>query len=90
MGVPVGTPQHFIPKLIDLYRKGLFPFDRLVAFYDFREINTAIDHFHRGAVIKPCCASAKSDARRVFLMRWVILAHSTGRTYHCRKDESRI
>jgi len=53
MGVPVGTPQHFIPKLIDLYRKGLFPFDRLVAFYDFREINTAIDHFHRGAVIKP-------------------------------------
>ncbi len=46
------VPQRFIPKLIDLYRKGLFPFDRLVTFYDFRKINTAIDDFQRGDAIK--------------------------------------
>ncbi len=35
-------PQRFIPKLIDLYRAGQFPFDRLVKFYGFSEINKAI------------------------------------------------
>jgi aryl-alcohol dehydrogenase len=47
------VPQRFIPKLIDLYCEGLFPFDRLVTFYDFQEINTAIDDFQRGDTIKP-------------------------------------
>jgi aryl-alcohol dehydrogenase len=53
------VPQHFIPKLIALYRKGLFPFDRLVKFYDFNDINRAIADSRRGSTIKPVlCVSA--------------------------------
>ena len=46
-------PQRFIPKLIALYRAGQFPFDRLVKFYDFSEINEAIADAKRGDTIKP-------------------------------------
>jgi aryl-alcohol dehydrogenase len=46
-------PQRFIPKLIDLYGAGQFPFDRLVKFYDFSEINEAIADAKRGDTIKP-------------------------------------
>jgi aryl-alcohol dehydrogenase len=46
-------PEVFIPQLIELYRQGLFPFDRLVTFYDFDDINQAIDDSESGAVIKP-------------------------------------
>ena len=46
-------PQRFIPKLISLHRAGRFPFDRLVKFYDFREINEAIADARRGTTIKP-------------------------------------
>ncbi|MGP8282419.1 MAG: NAD(P)-dependent alcohol dehydrogenase [Desulfomonilaceae bacterium] len=46
-------PQRFIPKMIDLYRAGHFPFDRLVKFYDFSEINKAIADAKRGNTIKP-------------------------------------
>jgi aryl-alcohol dehydrogenase len=34
-------PQRFIPKLISLHWARQFPFDRLVKFYNFREINYA-------------------------------------------------
>lgn len=47
------VPQRFIPKLIDLYRKGLFPLDRLVKFYPFADINRAIADSRRGDTIKP-------------------------------------
>jgi aryl-alcohol dehydrogenase len=46
-------PQQFIPKLIALWRAGRFPFDRLVKFYRFTEINRAIADMRRGATIKP-------------------------------------
>jgi aryl-alcohol dehydrogenase len=46
------VPQRFIPKLIELYRAGDFPFDRLVKFYDFRDINRAMDDVRRGETIK--------------------------------------
>ncbi len=46
-------PQDFIPKLIELYQAGQFPFDRLVKFYDFNEINQAIADARRGDTIKP-------------------------------------
>jgi hypothetical protein len=35
-------PQLFIPRLIEMYRAGAFPFGRLVRFYDFDEINQAL------------------------------------------------
>jgi len=46
-------PQRFIPKLIALYRAGRFPFDCLVKFYNFSEINKAIADAKRGDTIKP-------------------------------------
>jgi aryl-alcohol dehydrogenase len=47
------VPQSFIPRMIDLYEAGQFPFERLVKFYDFREINRAIADARRGDTIKP-------------------------------------
>jgi aryl-alcohol dehydrogenase len=46
-------PQIFIPRLINLYRAGLFPFDRIEKFYDFADINQAIADAKRGDTIKP-------------------------------------
>ena len=46
-------PQLFIPRLIQMYRAGAFPFDRLVRFYDFNQINQAVADAQSGAVIKP-------------------------------------
>jgi aryl-alcohol dehydrogenase len=47
------VPQLFIPQLISLYRKGLFPFDRFVKFYDVKQINRAVADSMRGFTIKP-------------------------------------
>ncbi|HSB65937.1 MAG TPA: NAD(P)-dependent alcohol dehydrogenase [Anaerolineales bacterium] len=46
-------PDLFIPKLIELYRQGRFPFDRLITFYPFDEINRAVKDMELGRVIKP-------------------------------------
>jgi Zn-dependent alcohol dehydrogenase len=40
-------------RLIRLFQSGRFGFDRLVRFYDFAEINRAIDDSKRGQTIKP-------------------------------------
>lgn len=55
MGVIEGdaVPKLFIPKLIDFYKKGLFPFDKLVKFYEFEDINQAFADSKSGAVLKP-------------------------------------
>ncbi len=47
------APQVFIPRLIEFYRQGQFPFDRLIKFYEFGDINTAIADSIRGDTIKP-------------------------------------
>lgn len=47
------VPQLFIPELVAYYKKGMFPFDKLVKFYDFADINQAFEDSKRGAVIKP-------------------------------------
>jgi aryl-alcohol dehydrogenase len=46
-------PRVFIPKLIEMYRRGQFPFDRLVRFYDFAQINQAVADAATGDTIKP-------------------------------------
>jgi aryl-alcohol dehydrogenase len=46
-------PQLFVPRLIDLYRAGAFPFDRLVRFYDFEDINLAVADTRSGVTVKP-------------------------------------
>lgn len=46
-------PDRFIPQLIDLWRQGHFPFDRLITFYRLDEINKAVDDVEQGHVLKP-------------------------------------
>ncbi len=45
-------PQLFIPKLINYYKKGQFPFDKMIKFYKFEEINQAFADTKGGGVIK--------------------------------------
>lgn len=47
------VPQKFIPRLIELFRAGQFPFDRLIKVYDFEDINRAIADAEHGETIKP-------------------------------------
>jgi aryl-alcohol dehydrogenase len=55
MGIVEGEsqPDTFIPTLIDLYRAGEFPFDRLVTFYDLDRIDEAFRDCEAGTTIKP-------------------------------------
>lgn len=47
------TPDQFIPDLIDLYQRGKFPFDEIVTYYDFEDIEQAVKEQEAGEVIKP-------------------------------------
>ena len=47
------VPDLFIPILIELYRQGRFPFDELITFYPFDEINKAVGDMEKGTVVKP-------------------------------------
>jgi aryl-alcohol dehydrogenase len=47
------NPDTFIPMLAELYAKGLFPFDKLVKFYNLDQINEAIEDSESGRTIKP-------------------------------------
>ncbi|GGI94688.1 aryl-alcohol dehydrogenase [Halobellus salinus] len=47
------NPKEFIPDLIELYRQGRFPFDELVSYYDFDEIQDAVEASEDGSAIKP-------------------------------------
>ncbi len=55
MGVIEGdaVPRVFIPQLISYYKNGQFPFDKLVKFYDFEQINEAFEDSKNGGAIKP-------------------------------------
>lgn len=46
------VPQLFIPKLIEYYKNGQFPFDKLIKIYDFEKINEAYDDVHKGETVK--------------------------------------
>ena len=47
------VPELFIPQLIELHRQGRFPFDRLIKFYSFDDINQAAADSEAGTAIKP-------------------------------------
>jgi aryl-alcohol dehydrogenase len=47
------VPDDFIPELVDLYKAGRFPIDKLVSTFPFNKINDAVDAQHRGEVLKP-------------------------------------
>lgn len=54
-GVTMGSsvPQTLIPQLIELYKQGMFPFDKLIKIYDFEDINQAEKDSKSGKTIKP-------------------------------------
>jgi aryl-alcohol dehydrogenase len=45
-------PQLFIPRLVELWREGKFPVDRIVSTYDFDAIDQAVHDAEAGKVIK--------------------------------------
>ncbi|MCX2524258.1 NAD(P)-dependent alcohol dehydrogenase [Larsenimonas rhizosphaerae] len=51
--------RDFIPQLVELHRQGRFPFDRLVKFYDFEDINQAAEDSERGLTLKPILRMAR-------------------------------
>jgi aryl-alcohol dehydrogenase len=61
-GVLIGDtkPKFHLPRLIDFYRKGMFPFDQFIKFFDFDEINEAEKASVTGEVIKPVVIIDKS------------------------------
>jgi aryl-alcohol dehydrogenase len=56
------VPQTFIPQLIDLYRSGAFPFDRMIRCYDLTQINQAAADCRSGATIKAVLSMAHMRA----------------------------
>jgi aryl-alcohol dehydrogenase len=49
----LSIPGLFIPQLIRFYQEGLYPFDKLVEFYAFEDINQASADSLSGKTIKP-------------------------------------
>lgn len=47
------NPQTFIPKLVEYYKRGQLPVDKLCKFYKFEEIEKAFEDSHNGSAIKP-------------------------------------
>jgi aryl-alcohol dehydrogenase len=47
------TPARTIPRLLDLHRRGLLPFDRLITHYRLDEVNQAAADTEAGDVVKP-------------------------------------
>ena len=45
-------PDIFIPRIVELYKQGRFPLDKLVTYYDFENINDAIRDAENGTVLK--------------------------------------
>ena len=46
------VPKLFLPKLLEYYKKGQFPFDKLIEFYPFEKINEAKAESDAGKCIK--------------------------------------
>lgn len=53
------VPQLFIPEWVEYYKKGMFPFDKLVKFYDFTQINDAFAPSHKKTVFNRTDSSDK-------------------------------
>jgi aryl-alcohol dehydrogenase len=47
------VPSRFLPTLVDLWRRGRFPVDRMMQHYDFDQIDQAARDAEAGVVIKP-------------------------------------
>jgi aryl-alcohol dehydrogenase len=57
------VPTVFLPRLIDPWRQGRFPVERVMTFYDFDQIERTARDAEAGEVIKPVLR-AGSEPRR--------------------------
>lgn len=46
------VPDILIPQLISLYKAGMFPFDKLIKYYDLKDINQAVEDSEKGITLK--------------------------------------
>lgn len=55
VGIHQGSsvPKVFIPELIELYKQGRLPLEKLITVYDFQDINKAVEATKKGTAIKP-------------------------------------
>ena len=58
------VPGVFLPRLLELWRHGRFPVDRMMTFYDFDQIDQAAHDAEAGRVIKPVLRMALSEGGR--------------------------
>jgi aryl-alcohol dehydrogenase len=56
-------PKAFIPELVEFHLEGRLPFDAFVSFYDFEDINEAVEDAESGEVIKPILQIRSGDGR---------------------------
>ncbi|EME43732.1 hypothetical protein DOTSEDRAFT_79733 [Dothistroma septosporum NZE10] len=47
------VPQVFVPQLVEMQQKGLFPVEKLVKVYDYKDMDQALKDMHDGVVVKP-------------------------------------
>ena len=47
------NPKVFIPELVRFYKEGRLPVDKLNKFYDFKDIEQAMEDSHKGLTVKP-------------------------------------
>jgi aryl-alcohol dehydrogenase len=47
------VPQQFVPMLIEHWRNGRFPVDRIITTYPFRDLDKAVDDMRDHEIIKP-------------------------------------
>ena len=45
-------PKVFIPKMLEYYRQGRFPVDKLIKYYSFADINQAFADSRNGTALK--------------------------------------
>ena len=46
------VPDLFLPRLLELHGQGRFPYTDLISYYDFEDINEAVDDLELGRTIK--------------------------------------
>ena len=68
------VPRVFLPKMIEWYKQGRFPVDRLVKTFPFAEINEAFAAAHDGEAVKPVVRD--------------VVAHRRSRTSGARRGAS--
>ena len=46
-------PKEFVPKMIQWYREGRFPIDKLIKTFPAGQFQTALHEMHDGSTVKP-------------------------------------